>query len=227
MATAEVSVIECPEDTIIENGVPVAVLAVGPDELTSRSGLGWHEDEDELGRSRFTVARAADGAAPFVLVAYEHDLTAIGNRHHAESGELDKLLKGLRVGPEEVVERLDELQVEPASSLELVRDVDHARTLMEQQVEALTTLAARLQRDMARALATTRIPHENIPDWLPELLENQDFTDLTQREQEVLLLLLRGFSAGDVAAQLGIAPATVSRTLSRARSRLVEAREKP
>jgi len=228
MATAEVSVVECPEDTTIEGGVPVAVLALGPDELTSRSGLSWHADEDELGRSRFTVAQAADGTAPFVLVAYEHDpaagVTAIGNPDQAEAGELDKLLKSLHVRPDEVVGRFNELPSEPASSLELVRDVDQARNLMEQQVEAITALAARLQRDVARTLVAGRIHRGNIPEWLPELLENEGFTDLKDREQEVILLLLRGFSATEAAAQLGIAPRTVTRTLSRARIRLADAR---
>jgi DNA-binding NarL/FixJ family response regulator len=231
MATAEVSVVECPEDTTIEDAVPVAVLGVGPDELTSRSGLSWHADEDELGPSRFTVAQAADGTAPFVLVAYEHDptagVTAIGNLDQAEAGELDKLLRSLHVRADEVVERFDKLPSEPASSLELVRDVDQARTAMEQQVGAITALAARLQRDVARKLVAGRIPHDNIPDWLPELLENEGFTDLTDREQEVVLLLLRGFSTSEVAAQLGIAPRTVARTLSRARIRLVGARGAP
>lgn len=227
MATAEVSIIECSPDTIVEGGVPVAALAVSPEELTSRSSLTWHDDQDELDRLRFAILRVADGGAPFALLAYEHDpvgsVTVLGNPASAENGELDKLLAALQVEHEEVLDRLDELRVEPARSLELVRDAEEARVQIEQQLEAIRALAARLQRDLARQLAEMRIPHENVPAWLPALLEKEGFADLTDRQQKVLLLLLQGYSTDEVAGQLHVSRAAVTQTLARVRRRLAEA----
>src|SRR5580700_9445288 len=136
MAIAEVSILECSPDTIIEGGVPVAALAVSPEELTSRSSLTWHDDQDELDRLRFAIVRVADGGAPFALLAYKHDpvgsVTVLGNPVSAKDGELDKLLAALQVAHEEVLDRLGELGFEPARSLELVRDAEEARVQIEQ-----------------------------------------------------------------------------------------------
>jgi DNA-binding NarL/FixJ family response regulator len=90
-------------------------------------------------------------------------------------------------------------------------------------LEAIRALAARLQRDLAKQLAETRIPHANVPAWLPALLEKEGFADLTDRQQEVLLLLLQGYSTDEVARQLHVSRAAVTQTLARIRRILAEA----
>lgn len=226
MATAEVSILECPPDTIVEGGVPIAVLAVSPEELTSRASLKWHDDEDELDRLRFAIVRVSDEAPPFLLLAYEHDpsgsVTVLGPAASADDGELDKLLAALHIEREEILDRVDELRLEPARSLELVRDAEDARMQIERQLEAIRALAARLQRDLAKQLAETRVRHENAPAWLPALLEKEGFANLTDRQQKVVLLLLQGSSTDEVAQQLSISRGAVTQTLARARRRLAD-----
>jgi Sigma-70, region 4 len=227
VATAEVPVIEESKDTVITGGVPIAVLAIRPDELSLRSGLHWHDDQDELDALRFTVIRVADGDVPFVVLAYEHDpigsVTVIGEPEHVADGELDKLLVALRVDRDEVVDRLDQAPIESAESLELVRDVAHARLEIEQRLEAIAALSSRIEQSLAKVLAESANLHENLPDWLPQLLEKEGFTTLTDRQQEVILLLLRGATVEDVAEQLHVSRDAVVRTMSRARSKLAQA----
>lgn len=226
MATAEVSILECSSDTIIAGGVPLAALAVGPEELTSRSSLAWHDDQDELDRLRVAVVRVDNEGPPFALLAYEHDpsgsVTVFGRPASADDGELDKLLAALRVAHEEVLDRIDDLRLEPARSLELVRDAEGARIQIEQQLEAIRAVVARLQRDLAKQLSEMRIPHENVPAWLPSLLEKEGFADLTDRQQKVVLLLLQGNSLGEVAEQLHVSRGAVTQTLARVRRTLAE-----
>lgn len=226
MATAEVSVLELSPGTVIEGGVPLASLAVSPEELTSRNLPTWHDDQDELDRFRFAIVRVADGGAPFALLAHEHDpvgsVTVIGQPTSVEDGELDKLLAALQVERAELLGRLDEKRLEPVSSLQLVRDAENARVQMEQQLEAIRVLAARLQRDLANQLAETKIWQENVPAWLPDLLQRESFADLTDHQQEVLLLLLQGHSTDEVARRLHVSRAAVAQTLARVRRGLAE-----
>lgn len=224
MATAEVSVVECPPETVVEGGVPVAALALGPEDLGSRAPLTWHSDEDELDAVRFTVARAADAVAPFVLLAYEHDpiksITVVGNPESVESGQLDKLLLAMHISEEEILDRIDKASVQPAASLELIRSAEQTQIQIRQQLDTIRKLSAQLQHDVAKQVAAIQRSRETVPKWLPDLLQQETFTELTERQQQVLLLLVEGSSVDDVAMRLGVSRAAVMNTLGRVRRRL-------
>jgi hypothetical protein len=95
-------------DTAV-SGLPVVTVAVSPTDLSERVDLPWREVDSELGSARILVVKLGGGGPRFALTSYDEapsPVVTIAADGNATEQDIDVLLRGLRIRPSEVLDRV-------------------------------------------------------------------------------------------------------------------------
>lgn len=210
MATLEREIHVLAPDEVVAGGVPLATLAVSPDELAERSGIEWSTGSDDLGAYRGCVFETPSRSR-FALVAYDdtgpNEIALIGHPKSAET--LDDALRSLRVVPAEVVDRFDAPLLPVGAELGSA-EIDLAG-IQQALEDAREQMLASVER-MRAELEITRLAS----------LASIETAELTPRQRDVLELLASGLDSQEVADELGLSRGTVMRHFKALRDALVK-----
>jgi DNA-binding NarL/FixJ family response regulator len=176
------------------DGEPVAQLGLGFRALSKRAGLQWRENSDDLGPYHAAVVEIPSSGV-FALVSYDDAPTesvVVITQSGDELGQrLDALFDTLKVSPEEVIDRIDRAPPEGVGGRQAVLEAELQRHLDRQLKDLQQSADALRERILAMLSLRTQ--------------------DLTERQSQVAMLLVRGLDRNEIAEQLGVTPSTAAR----------------